>query len=641
MRFTLAKIAFGSLFCIVVPAVMVALSLALDRALQVPVPFPWWIGVMPLVAGLGLVAGGLITIRTHAGVWPMNAFPPERRVEKGLYALLPHPIYLGFGMAAFGAAVWAQSGAGLSVVWPLSVLATLALYWGYERQDLDRRFGGAARAAIRLPNTAPEPPTGWQRLAVYLFVLLPWAVGYELLARAPVSQAVFTATLDAEHALPVIDIFILPYLAAYPWAVLAPLLAGRAHDLRQFAVAGILATAIGFLLYLCVPVDSPFRTPDGEGTLSRLILLQQGLDSTLTSFPAFHVIWPLLAGHVYAARWASWRTAIRVAVWTMIASCWLTGMHSVLDILCGLIVYRLVRSPEDLWRAVCRLAEKSANSWREWRFGRVRLINHGIYGGLGAAIGFLVAAGLAGPDMVVRIAAVFLAGLAGAGLWERLWIPTSRLHRPFGYFGGLFGCAVACMYFVLTDSGNGWPLAAAICVAAPGVQMLGRIRCLVQGCCHGRPVTGVTGIRYWRPQSRVTSMSDLKGRMLHPTPVYSLLANVVCALVLFRLAWEQAPCGLICGMYLTLMGLARFAEEAWRGEPETPVYGRLRLYQWFAMTSALAGLVVIALPSPGFVPNFDPWTVPGIVGALGVGLVVLIALGVDVPKSARPFSQLT
>ena len=641
MRTNLAKFAFGSAFCVAVPAVMIAVSIHLDRSLSIPVPFPWWVGIVPFVVGAGLVAGGLISIKAIAGVWPMNAFPPDARVDAGAYALFPHPIYLGFNLATFGAAVWAESGAGLLVVWPLGALATLSLYWGYEKQDLDARFGGAAPATIRLPPASADAPTAWQRLAVYLLVLLPWTVGYELLASVPVSQAVFTAAFEFERTLPVIDIFVTPYMAAYPWAVLAPLLALRSCDLRRFALAGALASAVGFLLYLGLPVDSPFRVPDSDGLLSRLIVVQQGLDSTLTSFPAFHVIWPLLAGHVYAARWASSRRAIRVAVWTMIASCWFAGMHSVLDIAFGLIVYRLIRSPDDLWQAVCRLAEVPANSWHEWRVGNVRLINHGIYAGFGALAGFLIAAGLAGPEMVVPVAVVFVSGIAGAALWERLWIPTSRLLRPFGYFGGLFGCMSACLYFVAVDPSNGWRLAAAICVAAPAVQMLGRVRCLVQGCCHGTPVGSVPGIRYWHPQSRVTFLSGMKGRMLHPTPVYSFLANAACGLVLFRLLWEQAPSSFICGTYLTLMGMARFAEEAWRGEPETPVFAGLRLYQWFAMASAATGLVLLTLPSPSFTATFDPWSAPGILGGVAVGLMVTVALGVDLPKSTRPFSRLT
>ena len=641
MDIKLAKFAFGSAFCVAVPAVMLTLSAHLDRSFNFPMPFPQWFGLMPFLVGAGLLAGGLVSIRAFAGVWPMNAFPPETRVERGVYAFVPHPIYLGFCLAAFGAAICAQSGAGLLVVWPLSVLATLSLYWGYERQDLDRRFGGPAPAAVRLPQGSSDAPTIWQRSAVYLFVLVPWAIGYELLARLPASRALFVAATDFELALPVIDIFALPYLAAYPWTVLVPLLAPGGSELRRFAIAGTIASIIGFLFYLGLPVESPFRAPAGDGPLSWLIAVQQDLDSTMTSFPAFHVIWPLLGADVYAARWPSQRMAIGVAVWTMIASCWFAGMHSVLDIAGGLLLYRVVRSPESLWRTVCRLAERWADSWREWRFGGVRLISHGIYGGLAAFAGFFVAAGFAGPDRVVTVAAVFLAGVAAAGIWERLWIPTSRLLRPFGYFGGLFGCTAACAFLVVADASSGWPIAVAVSVAAPFVQMLGRVRCLVQGCCHGRPAVNVRGIRYWRPQSRVVFMSGLKGHMLHPTPVYSFLANAVCALVLFRLVWEQAPGGLICGTYLTLMGMARFAEEAWRGEPETPIHCGLRLYQWFAMTSVAVGLALIALPSPTFVAGFDPWHLANVAGAVSGGLIVLVALGVDVPKSTRPFSRLT
>jgi len=79
MRIKLAKFAFGSAFCIAVPAVMIALSLYLDGALNIPMPFPWWVGMAPALIGAGLTAAGLVSIKAVAGVWPMNAFPPAAR----------------------------------------------------------------------------------------------------------------------------------------------------------------------------------------------------------------------------------------------------------------------------------------------------------------------------------------------------------------------------------------------------------------------------------------------------------------------------------------------------------------------------------------------------------------------------------
>jgi prolipoprotein diacylglyceryltransferase len=61
------------------------------------------------------------------------------------------------------------------------------------------------------------------------------------------------------------------------------------------------------------------------------------------------------------------------------------------------------------------------------------------------------------------------------------------------------------------------------------------------------------------------------------TQLFSAFANLLIAAVLLRLWAAEAPASLICGLYLVLTGLARFAEEGTRGEPQTPVMAQLTL----------------------------------------------------------------
>jgi prolipoprotein diacylglyceryltransferase len=75
----------------------------------------------------------------------------------------------------------------------------------------------------------------------------------------------------------------------------------------------------------------------------------------------------------------------------------------------------------------------------------------------------------------------------------------------------------------------------------------------------------------------VCRLSPLGGVPAHPTPLYSILWNVVIALAVGRLWSLRAPLGFIAGVYLLLGGVGRFVEEAYRGEPQTPVHAGLRL----------------------------------------------------------------
>ena len=152
-------------------------------------------------------------------------------------------------------------------------------------------------------------------------------------------------------------------------------------------------------------------------------------------------------------------------------------------------------------------------------------------------------------------------------------------------------------------------LAAAVVIPAQGkssaatrdnawMQAIGRLRCLVNGCCHGRETSPALGIRVSHDRSRVTRMAELAGIPIHATQLYSILTNGFLGLFLLRLWMSGCPTAMICGIYGIGNGLARFAEEAYRGEPQTAVIFGLRLYQWFAIASVCVGAVLTVLDSP-------------------------------------------
>jgi prolipoprotein diacylglyceryltransferase len=240
---------------------------------------------------------------------------------------------------------------------------------------------------------------------------------------------------------------------------------------------------------------------------------------------------------------------------------------------------------------------------------------------------------------VPAVLLVATSGLVGAGLWAQFIEGSPRLLRPYGYYGGVLGVFLGCLAARLAFGVDAWLLLGAFAVAAPWIQAAGRVRCLVQGCCHGAPAPPEVGIRYVHARSRVCRLSDLGGVPLHPTPLYSILWNVVPALLGARLWAARAPLPVIVGAYLLLTGLGRFVEESRRGEPQTPVFARLRLYQWIAAGTSAAGAVVTCLTATIRTPAPQPS-----LAAVGTGVLFAIAtwfaLGVDFPRSNRRFARL-
>ena len=87
------------------------------------------------------------------------------------------------------------------------------------------------------------------------------------------------------------------------------------------------------------------------------------------------------------------------------------------------------------------------------------------------------------------------------------------------------------------------------------------------------------------------------------------------------------------------MGLARFVEEAYRGEPQTPVYAGLRLYQWLAIACVVAGAALTAIPgTPGSPAPVASWA--AVWSGLAAGALTWIAVSVDFPRSNARFARL-
>jgi hypothetical protein len=363
----------------------------------------------------------------------------------------------------------------------------------------------------------------------------------------------------------------------------------------------------------------------------------------VAAFPAFHVLWPLLVAELWADNgrvsgrfwWPAlgWTWAIAI-----VGSTITTGMHTLLDVIAALVLFVPLRDPDASLEVLRRATERLANSWREWQIGPVRLINYGAYAAAAAGSGVLVAGAASGAHAE---AVVWVGGcvLVGAGAWAQWLEGSSRLLRPFGWYGGVLGAALGIFAAALAGVPL-LPLMAAFACAAPFIQIFGRLRCLVNGCCHGGPAAQSVGIRYTHRRSRVTQIAGLANVPLHPTPLYSIAGNLVVGLVLLRLRALGAADVLVIGLYLILSGIARFVEESFRAEPQTRVVAGLHIYQWIAIGQTIAGIVTTTLPS---VPRAGGFLAPSpqlLVAAAVMAIVTGAAMGVDFPRSNRRFSRL-
>lgn len=655
----IGRILYGGAFCVLLPALAV-LWCARGGAMMPGWPMPiWWTGVPVAALGAWLIAAAWWALWFKGGGLPMNAFPPRRRVETGVFAWLDHPIYVGAALIAGGVSIIFGSRFGLWVATPTLIGGAAALVWGFERERTDRLLGGRVTPArLSLPAESPEPARAWQRVSALVLVFLPWAVLYEGLGHAPVPDSV-DVRLWFERSWPLVGWTVPVYSSGYALALLSVLACRTGSDVRRLMITGRVGTAVGMWCYLAFPLIAP---PRGEldGFFGAWLDLERadGLAGR-AACPSFHVFWACVGAWALARRWP--RAEALWWLWgaAVIAACVTTGMHALIDLPAGVALFALGVNAGRVWALARAASGKIANHWREWRIGPVRVLVHAVYAFAAAFVGALVIDALSGGQHRPALWVIALCGLLGAGVWGQVVEYSGALARPFGYYGHVIGCLLGlgvCWALGLC----GWTFAAALACAAPLVQSLGRVRCLVNGCCHGRPCGHAHGIVYTGDRSRVARLAGLKGVPIHPTQTYSIIANLAAFGLLLRGFSAGVPAGVVVGASLMLAGLSRFVEEHYRGEPQTPTVKGLHSYQWLALASVMLGAAVLVTPSPvltwpGAVSDAFKGANPGPVAeggvlallngwgamhALAIGVIYAVAMGVDLPMSGRRFARL-
>ena len=631
---------YGAVFVVLIPASLVAWGALVAPNVGLPPVRMTGAGKFLAAAGLLFMGWGMLSLLRFGDGLPMNPYPPENYVTRGAYRIMPHPIYFGFTLACAGFSLIAGASGGLWLVTPLVALGVAALVLGYERIDLRDRFGEIRGGAyFRLPPGDDHRPSLRDTLSVYVIVIVPWAVLYRATELMGVPPDAVRSYLPFEYHLPVVEWAEVLYAATYLLVLAAPLAAPDRKRLRDFALRGGVATLLMPLFFACIPLIAPPREFASSGFPGNLLDFERAHDTPANSFPSYHVFWALLAAGLLAARMPRWKYGWWALAALVSASCVATGMHSLVDVAGGVLLYCAMINLESFWEFLRRSAERIANSWKEWRLGPLRVINHGIYAGIGSMIAVVIVGLLVGAEHAAAFLFVACSALVVSALWAQVVEGSPSLLRPYGYYGGMLGVIAGSLLARPLFGTDPWLLLAAFSVGGPWVQSFGRVRCLVQGCCHGSPAPPRLGIVYRHPRSRVTRLSALGGVPVHPTPLYSILWNVVIATVLTRLWFAHAPLAMIGALYLILTGLGRFVEEAYRGEPQTRLIGGLRLYQWIGVATVAGGAVVTCIPSAPAPGALDfAWLTIG--AGLLFGLATWFSMGVDFPESNRRFARL-
>ena len=200
-----------------------------------------------------------------------------------------------------------------------------------------------------------------------------------------------------------------------------------------------------------------------------------------------------------------------------------------------------------------------------------------------------------------------LGGLAGARLWMIVEAWPEFLENPLrfltsgsglAWYGGFLGGTLAVTWFFRRHS---IPWLAGADAAAPALAMghaIGRIGCQVSGDGDwGRETTLPWGMAY--PHA-VVGWDKPPGVVVHPAPIYEMLAYLAVFAWLWWIRRKPGPDGRSFAHYLILAGIARFAIEFVRINPR--VAAGLTVAQFTSLAIVAIGLILLvtrrAAPAP-------------------------------------------
>ena len=225
--------------------------------------------------------------------------------------------------------------------------------------------------------------------------------------------------------------------------------------------------------------------------------------------------------------------------------------------------------------------------------------------GLQVAVARGRARGLDGQRVMDLGIAIIVSALVGAKLLlfvvefdhftrdpAELW----TLVRSGGVFYGgmLLSLAVAFWYM----RRHAMPLWATCDAFAPGIaagQAVGRLGCLLAGCCYGHPTDVSWGITFTSPLAAANVGTPL-GVSLHPTQLYESVAALVILGVLLAFERRGRPFpGRTFWTYLLLYPAVRFGIEFYRGDPRGTVLDVLSTSQFVSALLVPLSIVMLFL----------------------------------------------
>lgn len=196
------------------------------------------------------------------------------------------------------------------------------------------------------------------------------------------------------------------------------------------------------------------------------------------------------------------------------------------------------------------------------------------------------------PDIIFNLCfVVFICGIIGARIFYVLNHLVDYLHNPLeifmlqrgglAWFGGVIFGSLSAVIFIKNKKLSILKVSDLIIPFIALGQAIGRIGCLLNGCCYGRE--SAYGIYF-----------QVFDQYLIPTQLYSSLLLLLIFFILRFIQKRKHAIGLVFAAYLFLYPIKRFFIEYLRNDTPRIYYG-LTIFQVLSLVMFVISILIFAI----------------------------------------------
>lgn len=196
-----------------------------------------------------------------------------------------------------------------------------------------------------------------------------------------------------------------------------------------------------------------------------------------------------------------------------------------------------------------------------------------LYGIIGIVVGAKILYLLTNIQLLIRskdIVSTFLQMLSGG----------------FVFYGGLIGGILGIFIYAKQFKIEFKPLLLTIVPTIPLVHSIGRIGCLLAGCCYGMEYNGIGAITFHNSLIAPNEIS------LFPIQIIECICNLLIFMILTITYKKDTGTYKTVGLYCILYSIVRFTLEFFRGDLIRGIYFGLSTSQWISILLLILGIII-------------------------------------------------